>query len=364
VSRDFQPDEQPVDTIVTVERALADEDRGIEAEDVARAGEIATRFLDNIETVVYGKREEIKLVLTALICGGHVLLEDVPGTAKTMLARAIAGSIEGATTSRIQCTPDLQPTDVTGLAIFDQRSRDFEFRPGPIFTNVVLVDEINRATPKTQSALLEAMAEMQVTVDGVTRVVPYPFLLLATENPIEYEGTFPLPEAQLDRFFVRTALGYPGVDDELRILEEQRFNHPLETLQPVVGLDDVQDLSRAAQQVYVDDVLQRWLVDLVRATREQEAVVIGSSVRGSLALERAARAWALLHERGYVIPEDIELLFAPVLAHRVVFTPSFVARARANGWQDAIDEFRRACFEAAPRPGSEADPLFEQPRSV
>jgi len=347
---DFQPDGHPVDTIVTVERALADDNREMEVERVERAGEISARFLDNIETVVYGKREEIKLVLTALICGGHVLLEDVPGTAKTMLARAIAGSIEGATTSRIQCTPDLQPTDVTGLSIFDQRSRDFEFRPGPIFTNVVLVDEINRATPKTQSALLEAMAEQQVTVDGVTREVPYPFLLLATENPIEYEGTFPLPEAQLDRFFVRTALGYPEMEDELKIIEEQRFSHPLETLQPVVGLDDVQHLRTAAQDVYVDDVIHRWLVQLVRATREQESVVIGSSVRGSLALERAARAWALLDGRSYVVPEDIERLFSPVLIHRVVFTPGFVARARATGWAEAIEEFRRSCLELAPPP--------------
>jgi MoxR-like ATPase len=324
-----------------------------------RAGAISDRLVDNIETVVYGKRDEIKLVLTALACDGHVLLEDVPGTAKTMLARAIAGSIEGAIPQRIQCTPDLQPTDVTGLSVFDQRTRGFEFRPGPIFANVVLVDEINRATPKTQSALLEAMAERQVTVDGVTRELPYPFLLLATENPIEYEGTFPLPEAQLDRFFLRTALGYPGVEDELRILTEQRYAHPLDALEAVVGLEEVQELRAAAQHVYVDDALHRWVVELVRATREQESVVIGSSVRGSLALERAARAWALLDARSYVIPEDIERLFAPVLVHRVVFTPGFVARARATGWAEAIEEFRSSCLELAPQPGSEEDPLFE-----
>src|SRR6187551_84912 len=349
-----------VDTIAPVEPVVA---AAPEPERFERAGAISDRLVDNIESVVYGKRSEIKLVLTALACDGHVLLEDVPGTAKTVLARAIAGSIDGAIPQRIQCTPDLQPTDVTGLSVFDQQTRGFEFRPGPIFANVVLVNEINRATPKTQSALLEAMAERQVTVDGISREVPYPFLLLATENPIEYEGTFPLPEAQLDRFFLRTALGYPGMEDELRIIEEQRFNHPLDALEPVVGLDDIHDLRAAAQEVYVDDVLHRWLVELMRATREQESVVIGSSVRGSLALERAARAWALLHERAYVVPEDVELLFAPVLAHRVVFTPSFVARARASGWEAAIEEFRRACFEAAPRPGSEADPLFEQPRS-
>jgi MoxR-like ATPase len=352
----------PVDTIPSVEPAFSERVR--EPERFSRGSEIATRFVDNIETVVYGKREEITLVLTALTCGGHVLLEDVPGTAKTVLARAIAATIEGATPSRIQCTPDLQPTDVTGLSVFDQKTRDFEFRAGPVFANVVLVDEINRATPKTQSALLEAMAERQVTVDGVTRELPSPFLLIATENPIEYEGTFPLPEAQLDRFFLRTALGYPDVEDELKILEQQRFGHPLDDLRPAVTLEDIDALRSAAQHVYVDDVLHRWVVEIVRATREQDAVVIGSSVRGSLALERAARAWALFDGRGYVVPEDIERLLLPVLVHRVVFTPGFVARARSTGWTQAIEEFRASCLELAPRPGSEEDPFFEQPRSV
>ena len=233
-------------------------------------------------------------MLAAFACKGHVLFEDVPGTAKTVLARAIAQSIAGAEPSRIQCTPDLQPTDLTGLSVWNQQTRDFEFRPGPIFANVVLVDEINRAMPKTQSALLEAMAEYQVTVDGVTRDLPYPFLLIATENPIEYEGTFPLPEAQLDRFFLRTALGYPGLEDELKILEQQRYGHPLEDLEAAVSLEDIHELRASAQHVYVDEVIHRWLVELVRSTRDHESVVIGSSVRGSLALERAARAWALL----------------------------------------------------------------------
>jgi len=329
-----------------------------EASAFASAAEIAGRFLANVETVVHGKREEITLVLAALACGGHVLLEDVPGTAKTVLARAIARSIEGAQPSRIQCTPDLQPTDVTGLAVFNQKTRDFEFRPGPIFANVVLVDEINRAMPKTQSALLEAMAESQVTVDGVTRRLPDLFLLLATENPIEYEGTFPLPEAQLDRFFLKTALGYPSVEDELLILEEQRVQHPLERLRPVLTLEDVRELRRAVQRIYVDEILRRWIVELVRATRSLEIVSMGASVRGSLALERAARAWALFRGRTYVVPEDVERLLVPVLLHRVVFTPAFVARARASGWGAAVEEFRQSCLALAPQPGSGEDPLF------
>src|SRR5829696_5962107 len=315
---------------------------------------LADRFVDNIETVVYGKREEIKLVVAALVCGGHVLFEDVPGTAKTVLARAIAASIEGASTTRVQCTPDLQPTDVTGLSIYNQRERDFEFRPGPIFANVVLVDEINRAMPKTQSALLEAMAEHQVTVDGQTRVLPDPFLLLATENPIEYEGTFPLPEAQLDRFFLKTALGYPSVEEELQIVDEQRHGHPLRLLQPVVDVADVQELREAVTNVYLDPLLRRWIVELVRATRELDEVAVGSSVRGSLALERAARAWALLDHRPYVVPEDIERLFAPVLLHRIVFRPTFLAEARRVGWDEAVAGVVRSCFAAAPRPAPES----------
>src|SRR5262245_49507629 len=274
-----------------------------------RASETDERFVANVELVVHGKRDEVRLVLAALMCGGHVLFEDVPGTAKTVLARAVAGSVDGAVGSRVQCTPDLQPTDVTGLSVYDQREREFVFRPGPVFANVLLVDEINRAMPKTQSALLEAMAERQVTIDGVTRVLPRPFLLLATENPIEQEGTFPLPEAQLDRFFMKIALGYPGFDDELLIMRAQRHGHPLSALTPVVTAAEVEDLRRATEDVYVAAVLEQWIVSLVRATREVDGVELGASVRGSLALDNTARAWALLNGRDYVTSDDVERLF-------------------------------------------------------
>jgi MoxR-like ATPase len=324
-------------------------------DELTAATEIAERLLDNIETVVHGKREQIKLVVGALMCGGHALLEDVPGTAKTVLARAIAGSIEGARASRIQCTPDLQPTDVTGLSIFNQQKRDFEFRPGPVFANVVLVDEINRAMPKTQSALLEAMAEQQVTVDGETRKLADPFLVMATQNPIEYEGTFPLPEAQLDRFFVKTTLGYPDAEDERRIVDEQLLGHPLGRLEPVIDLEDVHVLRRSTAGIFVHEAVARWIVDLVRATRTLEAVAIGSSVRGTLALNRAARAWAVLHQRRYVTPDDIEQLFIPVLLHRILFRPSFLAEIRDRGWQAASLEIRARCFALAPKPGFDID---------
>ncbi len=314
------------------------------------AGAVARRLLENIETIVLGKREEIRLVLAALISGGHVLFEDVPGTAKTVLARAIAGSIDGAVPSRIQCTPDLQPTDVTGLSVFDQETRQFRFQPGPLFANVLLVDEINRAMPKTQSALLEAMAERQVTVDGSTRRLPDPFFLIATENPIEYEGTFPLPEAQLDRFALRSSLGYPGEAEELLIVRGQRRRHPLEDLVPAVSLDEFLELRQACEDVYVDELLDSWIVRLVRATRSLPEVEVGASVRGSLALVKVARAWALLHGRLFVKPADVEELFIPVLGHRLMLTPMYLAETRSLTRDEMLQRIRARCLDAAPPP--------------
>ena len=311
---------------------------------------MAGRLLANVETVVQGKTHEIKLVIAAMACRGHVLFEDVPGTAKTVLARALAGSIETASSARIQCTPDLQPTDITGLSVYNQQTREFEFRPGPVFASVLLVDEINRAMPKTQSALLEAMAEGQVTVDGATRLLPDPFLVLATENPIEQEGTFPLPEAQLDRFFLKTELGYPTVEQEMAIVRRQRVHHPLVDLAPVVTVEEIRTLEDALEHVYTDELLLRWVIELVAATRRLPGVALGASVRASLALERMARAWALLHERDYVTAEDVDTLFLPVIGHRIVFTPAFVAEHRLEGREGALQSFRQRVFEEVPRP--------------
>jgi MoxR-like ATPase len=325
------------------------------AEDTDAVAEAARRLVANVERVVVGKPDEVALVVAAFISGGHVLLEDVPGTAKTILARALAQSIEGSTFSRIQCTPDLQPTDITGLSIFSQKTREFEFRQGPIFANVVLVDEVNRAMPRTQSALLEAMAERQVTVDGSARPLPEPFLVIATENPIEQEGTFPLPEAQLDRFALQTSLGYPTEDDEVAIVVAQRHGHPLAALGSVITADEVRALQHAVENIYTDELILRWTVELVRATRAVDGVAVGASVRGSLTLERTARAWALLHGRTHVVPEDIELLFLPVLGHRLLLTASFLAETRALGREEALGRIRARCLELAPRPGPDWD---------
>jgi MoxR-like ATPase len=322
---------------------------------LGRATDITRRLLANIETVVHGKREEVSLVLAALACDGHVLLEDVPGTAKTVLARALAGSVEGATVSRIQCTPDLQPTDVTGLSVWDPQDRRFEFRPGPIFANVLLVDEINRALPKAQSALLEGMAERQVTVDGESRPLPSPFFLIATENSIEQEGTFPLPEAQLDRFFLRTSLGYPTLEQEVEILDNQLHGHPLAQLRPVIAIEDLADLVAAVEEVYIDPLLKRWAVELVRATRELEQVEVGASVRASLSLERAVRAWALFAGRSYVVPADVERLFEPVVGHRLVLGVDFAVDAESLDREQLGRVIWDACLARAPRPQPDWD---------
>jgi len=282
---------------------------------------IADRVSTNVERVIVGKRREVQLVLVALLCRGHVLIEDVPGVGKTVLAKAIARSI-GAQFRRIQFTPDLLPSDVTGVSIYNQVNGAFEYRPGPVMAQIVLADEINRATPKTQSALLESMEEQQVTVDGITHPLPEPFIVLATENPIEYEGTFPLPEAQLDRFLLRLSLGYPDHAGEIDILERQRRLHPLETLAQVISVEELIGAQTAVKEVHVERLISEYIVGLVDASRTHDDIYLGASPRGSLALYNSARAWAALQGRDYVIPDDIKDLAEPSLAHRLIISPA------------------------------------------
>jgi MoxR-like ATPase len=282
---------------------------------------IAGRVIDNVRKVIVGKDDEVRLTMLAMLCEGHLLIEDVPGVGKTMLARALALSI-GCSFRRIQFTPDMLPTDVTGVSIYNQKTQEFQFRPGPIFAQIVLTDEINRATPKTQSALLEAMEEHQVTVDGETHKVPEPFLVLATQNPIEYEGTFPLPEAQVDRFLMRIHLGYPSKQNEIDVLNRQASHHPIADLQQVVSAAELVQAQRAVRTVYVDDLVKSYIVDLVTMTRDHPDIYLGASPRGSLALFSTARAWAALNGRDYVLPDDVKYLAEPALAHRLIVSPS------------------------------------------
>ena len=296
---------------------------------MATIQEFVTHVTENVENVIIGKRPVIELLMVALLCEGHVLLEDVPGVGKTMLARSIATSL-GGKFKRIQCTPDLLPNDVTGVSVYNQKTSDFEFHPGPIFVNIMLVDEINRATPRTQSALLEAMQEQQVTVDGITYALPRPFLVLATENPIEYEGTFPLPEAQLDRFLMRLSMGYPSQADEKLLLTHLQHEHPISHLQSVEETSSLVELQHQVWDIHVDDTLHDYIVKLSTATRHHPELSLGASPRASLALFRAAQAYAAIQGRDHVIPDDIQYLAPSVLTHRLVLSPEAELRGRVT----------------------------------
>ncbi|MBX7214348.1 MAG: MoxR family ATPase [Thermoflexales bacterium] len=295
--------------------------------DVSRIADFATLLIDNVSRVIVGKRPALELLTVALLCDGHVLIEDVPGVGKTMLARAMATSM-GGSFKRLQCTPDLLPNDVTGVSVFNQAGARFEFRPGPVFVNVLLADEINRATPRTQAALLEAMQERQVTLDGETRPLPRPFLVLATENPVEFEGTFPLPEAQLDRFLMRIGLGYPSAEDEKALLRALRREHPIDTLDAVTDAEALLSAQRLVWDVHLDETLEDYLIRLVTATRSHADLTLGASPRASLALARAARALAAVRGRDHVLPDDLKALAPHVLAHRLIVRPESELRGR------------------------------------
>jgi MoxR-like ATPase len=304
------------------------------------------RLIENLEKVIVGKRESIELIVIGLLCHGHILIEDVPGVGKTMLARSLARSLD-CSFHRIQFTPDMLPSDVTGVTIYNQPEAKFEFRPGPIIGQIILADEINRATPKTQAALLEAMEERQVTVDGTTHLLPAPFMVLATQNPIEYEGTFPLPEAQLDRFLLRVRLGYPDIANEIKILGEQRLRHPIEELAAIAGTKEVLDNVAAVRRIFVSEAAKRYVVDLVTRTRQTADIYLGASPRGSLALFRASQARAALNGRDHVLPDDIKDLAVPVLAHRLIVSPA--ARLR----ELSADRLVQEMVYSTPVPGGD-----------
>jgi len=308
--------------------------------------EFAEKIVQNIEKVIIGKRDSVELTVVSLLCQGHLLIEDVPGVGKTMLARSLSRSI-GCSFSRIQFTPDMLPSDVTGVSIYNQVSREFEFRAGPIMAQVVLSDEINRATPKTQAALLEAMEERQITVDGITHKLPRPFMVLATQNPIEYEGTFPLPEAQLDRFLLRVRLGYPKKSDEILVLDRQQFKHPIEEIDKVVSVEEVLLAQEAVKNVYVAPAVKSYLVELTRRTREYPEVYLGASPRGSLTLYRAGQARAAMNGRDFVLPDDIKALAEVALGHRVILGPS--ARLRDLSATQVVEEI----LNSVPVPGGD-----------
>ena len=316
-------------------------------DDLDGARVLARGIIDNVERVMVGKSDAVELGVIALMCGGHALIEDVPGVGKTMLARSVAKSV-GCAFKRIQFTPDLLPTDVTGVSIYNQQNGAFEFRAGPIISQLVLADEVNRATPKTQSAMLEAMDERQVTVEGVTHAMPSPFMVMATQNPVEYEGTFPLPEAQLDRFLLIIRLGYPTPEEELEIVERQQLAHPIEALEAVASAEDVIGLQRAIREIYVDDLVKRYIVALVDSTRSRDDVALGASPRASLALFRGAQAAALLGDRDFVLPDDVKRLAVPMLSHRMIVS----AAARMRGTQSA--EIVETILDETAVPGGQA----------
>ena len=315
--------------------------------DVDQAGAEAQKIVENVKRVIIGKDHSVELAVVALLSQGHILIEDVPGVGKTMLARSLARST-GCDFKRIQFTPDLLPSDITGVSIYNQKTTDFEFKEGPIISQLVLADEINRATPKTQSALLEAMEERQVTVEGVTHMVPLPFTVMATQNSIEYEGTFPLPEAQLDRFLLIITLGYPSIEEELAIVGNQQESHPIESLGAVTAADEIIEVQRQVKKIYVDDLIRQYIVTITSATREHADISLGSSPRGSLALFRGSQAMALIRGRDFVVPDDIKELAVPVLSHRIIV--SAAARMRGVQSRDVIREL----MDEVPVPGAEA----------